>query len=133
MGGAEGTRTPDPHTASRLFDYAETFADIQIAYGVRDSGRISNSTNARERSERLPRWLPDDLAQSRTRTRAAHQASSSSRLRRPSLRSWSCQFPAYRGAMVSICSMTNLIAAGCLSGGYLYFTSRRLIDDRSLA
>src|SRR5262245_32191756 len=35
--------------------------------------------------------------------------------------------------MVSICSITSLIAAGCLSGGYLYFKRSRLIDDRNLA
>ena len=39
----------------------------------------------------------------------------------------------YRGAMDSIWSITSLIASGCLSGGYLYFTNNRLIEDRSFA
>ena len=39
----------------------------------------------------------------------------------------------YRGAIDSICSITSLIARGCLSGGYPYFTSRRLMDDLNFA
>ncbi len=34
--------------------------------------------------------------------------------------------------MASICSITSLIAAGCLSGGYPCLTSSRLIEERSL-
>jgi len=46
--------------ASRPFDYPLMFADVRIACCVRDSGRISNSTNNRGRSKWLPEWLPDD-------------------------------------------------------------------------
>ena len=37
------------------------------------------------------------------------------------------------GAIDSICSMTNLMASGCLSGGYPNRARSRLIEDRSLA
>ena len=37
MGGAEGTQTPDPHTASLLFYYSQTFADVRNAYDIRGS------------------------------------------------------------------------------------------------
>jgi hypothetical protein len=76
QGGAEGTRTLTPTLPADCSIICRCAA-VRIAYGVRDSGRISNGTNGRERDEWLPKWLPDDLAFGRlsgSRQRGAHDA-----------------------------------------------------------
>src|SRR3979490_2327757 len=71
-------------------------------------------------------WSPRDCRTAQVRS-AGSRVRASVRCQRPHCRDM------YRGAMASICSMTSLMASGCLSGGYLYFTSNRLMEDRSLA
>ena len=61
MGGAEGTRTPDPHTASDPAPFSQICVDVKNPYATRVSALRRTSRYVRKRSKWLPRWLPDDL------------------------------------------------------------------------
>ena len=60
-GGAEGTRTPDPHTASPSCRDSRTCADEQSACRRRVLSHQRMSANDVARDRRLPDWLPGDL------------------------------------------------------------------------